>query len=164
MSLWPPSWMLVTQALLCLKSNHSPQFLDDSGSKISIGRVLASDSSSAQQDTMAHLCQMKSPCHLNIWEFLWVHLWVFFEWNQSLDDGLSEALPCAELGCTICSSRNKNKKEQDKEAGRRALTAPLFRANLRYSLLLSSDSTPTDPSVHLQTWTQPICVCYYMNT
>lgn len=44
--------MLVTQALLYLKSNHSPQFLDDSGSKLPIGRVLASDSSSAQQDTM----------------------------------------------------------------------------------------------------------------
>lgn len=137
--------MLVTQALLCLKSNHSPQFLDDSGSKIPIGRVLSSDSSSAQQ----------SP---NIWEFLWVHLWVCFEWNQSLDDGLSEVLPCAESGCTTCSSRNKNKKEQNKEA----LIVPLL--ELIYGLLLSSDSTPSGPSVHLQTWTQPVCVCYYMNT
>lgn len=145
-------------------SNHSPQFLDNSGSKLPIGRVLVSDSSWAQQDTMAHPVSTEeplSPKHLRV--SLGASVSVF--WMESKPGwGLSEALPCAASGCTICSSRNQNKKEQNTEAGRRALNAPLFRANLRYGLLLSSDLTPSGPSVHLQTWTWPICVCYCMNT
>lgn len=109
------------------------------------------------------LCQLKSPCHLNIWEFLWVHLWVYFEWNQSLDRAKwSAALRWVGLYNLFFKKPEQERTEHG--SWKKSSHCSPFSANLRYGLLLSSDLTPSGPSVHLQTWTRPICVCYYMNT